>query len=96
VCVGSWRTGGLGHERGDQPRDEEKRPPHQYPLPPMNLRGHRLDSHNAAKRGCPRGRVKGGISYEDVIYFYQVVSTLMVEQGLVLSIAPPRLSRLSL
>lgn len=33
------------------------------------------DSHDAAKLGCPRGCIKGGISYEDFTYFYQLVST---------------------
>jgi hypothetical protein len=33
------------------------------------------DSHDAAKLGCPWGCVKGGISYEDFTYFYQLVST---------------------
>jgi len=45
----------------------------------MDLRGHRLDSHDAAKLGGLWGCVKGGISYEDFIYFYQVVSTPTVE-----------------
>ena len=55
--------------------DEEKRHEHQYSVHPMDLRGHRLDSHDDARLGRPWGNVKGGISYEDCIYFYQVVST---------------------
>ena len=61
------------------PRDEERRHDHQSSVHPMDLRGHRLDSHDAAKLGGLWGCVKGGISYEDFIYFYQVVSTPAVE-----------------
>ena len=49
VCVDSWRASGLRHKRGDKPRNEEKRHKHQYPMHPMDLRGHRFDSHGAAK-----------------------------------------------
>ncbi len=65
----------------DKPRDEEKRHSHQYPVHPVDLRGQRLDPHDAAKLGGPWGRLKGDISYEDLIYFYQVVSIPTVVRG---------------
>ena len=79
VCFESWRTTDLRHEMWDKPRDEEKRRSHQYPIHPMDLRGHRLDSRDAAKLGRSWRCVKGGISYEDFLYFDQVVSTPTVE-----------------
>ena len=47
--------------RGKQ-RDEEKRHWHQYPVHPMDLSGHRVDAHDAAKLGYPWARAKSRIS----------------------------------